>query len=67
LASDYYQRFVGRPLEVLIEGLVDSNPGWVHGTDRHYIPVQVCGTARDVGTFRTCVGTEVAENFLRAE
>jgi threonylcarbamoyladenosine tRNA methylthiotransferase MtaB len=67
LASDYHQRFVGQPLEVLVEGLVDSNPGWVHGTDRHYIPVQLPGTSRDVGQFQTCVGTEIAEKCLRAE
>lgn len=67
LARDYYQRFIGQTLEVLIEGLVDSQPGWVQGTDRHYMPVQVQGTPSDVGTVRTCVGTQVAEKCLRAE
>lgn len=67
LAKDYYSRFVGQPLEVLVEGVVDSQPGWVQGTDRHYIPVQLPGTRSDVGTVKQCRGTQVGETCLRAE
>ena len=67
LAKDYYQRFIGEQLEVLVEGLEASRPGWVHGTDRHYMPVQLPGVIEDVGTLRVCVGAEVSESFLRAK
>ncbi len=67
LAKDYYQRFVGEPLEVLVEGVEASRPDWVHGTDRHYMPIQLPGQIRDVGTLRLCVGVETCESFLRAQ
>ncbi|RLS51652.1 MAG: tRNA (N(6)-L-threonylcarbamoyladenosine(37)-C(2))-methylthiotransferase MtaB [Planctomycetota bacterium] len=67
LASDYYSRFVGRPLELLVEGVVHARPGWVHGTDRHYIPVQLPGQKSDVGAMIACRGAEVCEGYLRAE
>jgi threonylcarbamoyladenosine tRNA methylthiotransferase MtaB len=67
LAKDYYAKFVGEPLEVLVEGLVTERPGWVHGTDRHYMPIQLPGRTQDVGTFRQGYGVEVCESFLRAE
>ena len=67
LAKDYHAKFIGEPLEVLVEGLVADRPGWVHGTDRHYMPVQLPGQPEDVGTLRLCHGVEVCERFLRAE
>ena len=67
LAMDYYRLMVGEPLEVLVEGLVADRPGWVHGHDRHYIPVQLPGSSESVGTLQMCQGVEVYESFLRAD
>lgn len=50
LAVQYYHSMIGRPLEVLVEGLCKDRPGWVHGTDRTYAPVELPGGPEDVGT-----------------
>lgn len=67
LAMEYYQGMIGEPLEVLVEGVVADHPGWVHGHDRYYMPVQLPGTRESVGTLQLCWGSEVCEGFLRAE
>ena len=67
LAMEYYQGMIGEPLEVLVEGVVADHPGWVHGHDRYYMPVQLPGTRESVGTLQMCWGSEVCEGFLRAE
>jgi len=67
MAMDYYRLMVGEPLEVLVEGVVADRPGWVHGHDRHYMPVQLLATSESVGTLQICRGVEVCESFLRAE
>jgi threonylcarbamoyladenosine tRNA methylthiotransferase MtaB len=51
LAGDYYQTLVGRDLEVLVEGVSRKRPGWVHGSDRRYVPVELPGTNHDIGKF----------------
>ena len=68
LAVDYYQTKVGQPLEVLIERICteDTAPGWVRGTDRHYIPVELPGTVDDIGHFRTVQGEAAFRDYLRA-
>src|SRR5690606_17660745 len=58
LAMRYYQRQLGRDLEVLIEQVCEDRPGWTRGTDRHYVPVELPGGAGDVGAFRTAVGQQ---------
>ena len=67
LAMDYYRLMVGERLEVLVEGMVAEKPGWVHGHDRHYLPVQIPGSSEFIGTLLTCRGVEVFASFLRAE
>lgn len=66
LAVSYYQRHVGRPLEVLVENEVSEVPGWVKGTDRYYQPVLVPGDRDDLGTFVQCHGEAANLNHLQA-
>lgn len=49
LAYQYYASLVGTDLEVLVEGQLEERPGWVHGTDRRYAPVELPGQHADVG------------------
>jgi threonylcarbamoyladenosine tRNA methylthiotransferase MtaB len=67
LAADYYQSLVGRPVEVVVEGLVPNRPGWVAGTDRRYATVQLPGTAQDVGQLVWGQGVRAARQFLEAK
>lgn len=68
LAVGYYESMVGQPLEVLVERVCEdeSSPGWVRGTDRHYIPVTLPGSAADVGQFRVVRGERAFTDHLRA-
>jgi threonylcarbamoyladenosine tRNA methylthiotransferase MtaB len=66
LAEGYYSRWLGCPLEVLVERLSDDRPGWVRGTDRRYIPVECPGNESDVGQFVTVIGESVHPEYLQA-
>jgi threonylcarbamoyladenosine tRNA methylthiotransferase MtaB len=66
LAFRYYQRHVERPLEVLVERECEDRPGWVRGTDRHYIPVVLPGSVQDVGKFVTARGSIPSRDSLQA-
>ncbi|MCA9000183.1 MAG: tRNA (N(6)-L-threonylcarbamoyladenosine(37)-C(2))-methylthiotransferase MtaB, partial [Planctomycetaceae bacterium] len=67
LAFRYYQRHVGRELEVLVERTCDEHPGWVRGTDRHYMPVILPGTKALVGELVLCRGEVPHREYLQAE
>ena len=41
-------------LEVLAERESETRPGYVRGSDRWYMPVEVPGTMDDLGQFVTC-------------
>ncbi len=59
LALDFYQSKIGLSaptLEVLVERTSEHRPGYVRGTDRWYIPVEVPGTEADQGQFVYCTG-----------
>ena len=66
LAERYYRSLLGRRLEVMVEGL-STREGWVCGTDRSYVPVELPGTRDDIG--RMCHGKAVraTRQFLEAE
>ena len=66
LAERYYRSLLGRKLEVMVEGL-SSREGWVCGTDRSYVPVELPGTRDDIG--RMCHGRAVRATrlFLEAD
>ena len=66
LAQRYYETQVGRRLEVLVERECDGRPGWVRGTDRHYVPVLLPGTERDVGHCVTARGVVAHPEYLEA-
>lgn len=66
LAQQYYQSLVGTELEVLVEREAQDKPGWVRGTDRRYAPVELPGSASDVGNFVTVNGAEAQRHSLLA-
>lgn len=66
LAKEYYQTHIGRELEVLVERSCPEKPGWVQGTDRHYIPVTLPGHMHDVGQIVSCQGRFATEQDLEA-
>lgn len=66
LAERYYATLLGRNLEVMVE-TTSTREGWVSGTDRYYVPVELPGTTRDIG--RMCYGRAIrtTRHFLEAE
>lgn len=67
LAIEYYRRAVGRDLEVLVERSCEDRPGWLRGTDRFYIPVELPGSDAEVGEFVNCRGRVATLDHLQAE
>jgi threonylcarbamoyladenosine tRNA methylthiotransferase MtaB len=67
LAMAYYHGSVGKPLEVLVERVSSERPGWIRGTDRRYIPVELPGTEFDIGEFVHACGKDVFRDRLQAE
>lgn len=67
LAVSVYREWVGQELEVLVERECEDRPGWVRGTDRRYIPVELPGDARDPGRFVTAIGQQAHTHGLGAE
>jgi threonylcarbamoyladenosine tRNA methylthiotransferase MtaB len=66
LAEGYHRFLVGRPVEVVVEGLLPDQPGWVEGTDRRYAPVRLPGTAADIGRFVAGRGARATRQYLEA-
>ena len=54
-------------LEVFVEQMAESRPGYVRGCDRWYMPVEVPGTARDIGQFIRCHGVSASRAGVLAE
>jgi threonylcarbamoyladenosine tRNA methylthiotransferase MtaB len=54
-------------LEVLAERLSEHRDGYVRGTDRWYMPVEVPGTAADLGLFVRCRGISASREGVVAE
>jgi threonylcarbamoyladenosine tRNA methylthiotransferase MtaB len=67
LAMRYYQGLVGRELEVLVERPLTDRGDRVRGTDRRYVPVELPGTAADVGRFVSAWGLDAKREFLAAK
>ncbi len=65
LALQYYQTLVGAPLEVLVEQIAAERPGYVRGTDRRYVPVEIPGNEADIGRFVNGVGEASCDRSLR--
>jgi threonylcarbamoyladenosine tRNA methylthiotransferase MtaB len=66
LAEDFYTSLLGTDLEVLIERESNERPGLVRGTDRRYAPVELPGTAADIGEFVVARGESTARDRLTA-
>ncbi|REJ82069.1 MAG: tRNA (N(6)-L-threonylcarbamoyladenosine(37)-C(2))-methylthiotransferase MtaB [Planctomycetota bacterium] len=66
LARRYYETLVGREMEVLVERECRDRPGYVSGTDRHYVPVVLPGDRSDVGRFVSARGAAGSREFLWA-
>jgi threonylcarbamoyladenosine tRNA methylthiotransferase MtaB len=66
MAHEFYRSREGTPLEVLVERVSNSHPGWVRGTDRRYIPVEVPGTTDDVGQILNVLAEKAQTGFLQA-
>ncbi|MCC7423561.1 MAG: tRNA (N(6)-L-threonylcarbamoyladenosine(37)-C(2))-methylthiotransferase MtaB [Planctomycetaceae bacterium] len=67
MAQRYYQSEIGRELEVLVEREAEDRPGWMRGTDRRYIPVELPGSADDIGRCVRAVGRQDFPHRLDAE
>lgn len=67
LARRYYASLVGTEVEVLVEGQLEGRPGWVHGTDRRYVPVEIPGQREDVNRIIYGRGIRSAAHCLEAE
>jgi len=66
LALRYYESLENQQLEVLVERSVPGNPGWVRGTDRRYVPVELPGTDEDFGELVSACGQSAQRDFLAA-
>ena len=66
LAEDYYRALTDTELEVLVERESDEREGWVHGTDRRYVPVELPGSEADVGRVIAARGEFATRHYLEA-
>lgn len=49
LTRQYAATLIDHSVEVLVEGFSESRPGFVQGTDRRYVTVELPGNSRDFG------------------
>jgi threonylcarbamoyladenosine tRNA methylthiotransferase MtaB len=47
--EQYFQRLLGRPLQVLVESAATDQPGWLQGTSARYVPVKLQGPTSWIG------------------
>ena len=66
LAERYYQSLLGQSLEVMVES-ESTRDGWVCGTDRRYVPVELPGTRSDIGRMKRVRAVRTTRQFLEAE
>ncbi len=66
LAESYYGSLLGRRLEVMVES-ESTRDGWVCGTDRRYVPVELPGTVDDIGKMCYGRGIRTTQKYLEAE
>ncbi|HUQ70498.1 MAG TPA: tRNA (N(6)-L-threonylcarbamoyladenosine(37)-C(2))-methylthiotransferase MtaB [Planctomycetaceae bacterium] len=67
LTAEYHQRLIGHPLEVLVENCSESRRGFVAGTDRRYVTVELPGDAADVNTLVEATGIGASRLALEAQ
>lgn len=68
LALDYYQRHVESEstLEVLAERCSRDRRGWIRGTDRWYMPVELPGQTSDLGRLIPCAAASATQTGVSA-
>jgi threonylcarbamoyladenosine tRNA methylthiotransferase MtaB len=66
LAQECYRSLENEPLEVLVEQGLPERPGYVHGTDRRYAPVELQGDESDLGRFVAAIGVRASRECLFA-
>ena len=66
LAQRYYQRLIGRRLQVLVEPSRDERPGYVRGTSCRYAPVELPAGVVPYGQFVEVVARRVVEGHIEA-
>jgi threonylcarbamoyladenosine tRNA methylthiotransferase MtaB len=68
LALSYYESHVRSEscLEVLAERVSETRPGYIRGTDRWYMPVELPGTAADLGQFVAARGLSASRDSVLA-
>lgn len=66
LTAQFASTLLGQSVEVLVEGLSTSRPGFVHGTDRRYSTVELPGNSKDFGHLVTGRAQRVEGNELVA-
>ena len=66
LTRQYSATLAGREVEVLVEGLSTTRPGFVQGTDRRYVSVELPGNSRDFGHLVTGVALPTERKDLVA-
>ncbi|MEZ6047133.1 MAG: tRNA (N(6)-L-threonylcarbamoyladenosine(37)-C(2))-methylthiotransferase MtaB [Planctomycetaceae bacterium] len=67
LALLNYEELLQDDLEILVERECEDRPGWVKGTDRRYAPVELPGSASDVGQFVIARGLSATRDGITAE
>ncbi len=68
MVQDIFSRMPESPiLEVLAERESETRPGFVRGSDRWYMPVEVPGTIDDLGQFVTCRAVSANREGVVAE
>ncbi len=66
LARRYHHELLGKPLSVLVEARPATRPGFVLGTACRYVPVELPGSASDVGEIVEVIADNVADDFVSA-
>jgi threonylcarbamoyladenosine tRNA methylthiotransferase MtaB len=67
LTAEYHRTLIGHPLEVLVENCSASRSGFVTGTDRRYVTVELPGDATDVNTLVRATGIGASRLALEAQ
>jgi len=67
IAQRHYERVVGSRVELIAEGVCETQPGYVHGTDRRYVPAIVPGDERDIGRLVVGRGIRATAEALIAD
>ncbi len=67
LARRFQQSLLNSEVEVLVEGVSESQPGFVCGTDRRYATVELPGTRLDFGHLVTGQARELLDEKLQAD